>query len=487
VAIVGGAPISVGQAPWQVTVEAVFPTSKSSFESILCGGSVIDASHILTAAHCVFIAAPDERIPPGDFTVRAGTSNLKSHEAGELQDTVTSVRVHPYYTYIPNSGHVNPDDVAVLELAQPLALGPAVAPISPTPLGVYSAEGTAVDFTGFGEENPSTKELNGELYSLGMNVGSSTQCGGEKGEDNAVLLCARAPSGSPCDGDSGSALIAPGSSPELIGVMNDDAVIVGKGCTAGASSTFANVAAPEIQDFIDGSEEPPRAPRGGGASCTAANPIVGSSMTCQAGNWNNAPTYTYTFIASSNGEVLQSGASPEYKFSAAAEGSTIVMRLQATNAGGTGIDQTPPTGPIMPAAPAELEQPPAPSGHVSLAGASIAVRSDGEAAVKLSCKGTGTCRGKLTLTIKRMTKKGKKKQTKTETIGTATFSIAPGRTATIELKLNRAGRALLGAHHGRLSATLSILKSSPAPAQAHTGNVRLVRQQAATARGAKRR
>ena len=374
------------QAPWQVAVIAVFKTAKGSTESILCGGSIIDASHVLTAAHCVFIAPPDERIPPSDFTVRAGTSNLSSPEAEEQRVAVAGVRVHPYYTYTPDSGHVIPDDVAVLTLEEPLAFGLAVSPISLTPAGVYLAEGTVVGFTGFGEQNPSTKELNGKLYSLGMNVGSSEKCGGETGEDNAVVLCASSPSGAPCSGDSGSALTTLGSPPALLGVMNDGAVIAGKGCIAAGRDSFADVAAPEIQDFIDGSEEPPRAPRGGGAICTAVNPSVGGSMTCQAGNWSNAPTYTYTFIDSSSGQVLQSGASSEYTFSAAVQGSAVFMRLQATNAGGTGIDQTPPTAPVMPAAPVELELPPAPSGHVSLTGTHITTTSGGEATIKLTCE-----------------------------------------------------------------------------------------------------
>jgi hypothetical protein len=92
--------------------------------------------------------------------------------------------------------------------------------------------------------------------------------------------------------------------------------------------------------------------------------------------------------------------------------------------------------------------------------------------------GTGTCRGKLTLTVKTRDK-GKQRHAKTETIGMAAFSIPPGKTVTIKLKLNVAGRALLSADHGQLSATLTILKSSPAPVQTHTGNVRLVQQKAA--------
>ncbi len=469
-----------------MTVEAQFKTAKGSSESILCGGSIIDVSHVLTAAHCTFIAPPDERIPPSDFIVIAGTANLESHEAESRAVAVASVRVHPYYTYDPSSGHVNPDDVAILELAEPLMFGPAVGPISLAPAGVYPAEGTAVGFTGFGEQNPSTKELNGKLYSLGMNVGSSEKCGGEEGEEDSVILCASSPTGAPCSGDSGSALTTLGSPPALVGVMNDGVVIAGKGCITAGRDSFADVAAPEIQDFIDGSEEPPRAPRGEGASCTAVAPTVGGSMMCTPGTWSNEPSFTYTFVNGSNGQTLQSGASPEYKFTAADAGATVFMRLQATNSGGTGREQTPPTAPVAPAPGVTTEPPPAaPSGHVSLAGGtSIAVQGSDRAAVRLTCTGTGTgtCRGRLTLTARTRgggEGRGKKRRPEATTIiGIVSFSIPAGRTATVDLKLNAVGRELLGADHGRLNATLSILKSSPSPSQTHTDSVQLVLRKA---------
>jgi hypothetical protein len=112
------------------------------------------------------------------------------------------------------------------------------------------------------------------------------------------------------------------------------------------------------------------------------------------------------------------------------------------------------------------------SGSVSLAGTRITT-SRGEATIKLRCAGVSTCHGKLTLTSKT---RGKKRRSRTTTIGTAAFSVPPGKTAAIALRLNPAGRTLLSADHGRLSAALIILKSSPAPSQTHTENVHLVRQ-----------
>jgi len=128
------------------------------------------------------------------------------------------------------------------------------------------------------------------------------------------------------------------------------------------------------------------------------------------------------------------------------------------------------------AAKKKAEEETAATGSVLLNGSSITVQSGGEAVVKLACAGTTTCAGKLTLTVKGITKKGKK--AKMETIGTAAFSIPPNETTTIKLMLNAAGKALLGSDHGHLDATLSILKSSPAPSQTHTNSVHLVQQKA---------
>lgn len=45
--IIGGSPAAAGQFPWQVAVQ--FRTSAGNF---FCGGSLIDPSWVLTAAHC---------------------------------------------------------------------------------------------------------------------------------------------------------------------------------------------------------------------------------------------------------------------------------------------------------------------------------------------------------------------------------------------------------------------------------------------------
>jgi hypothetical protein len=118
------------------------------------------------------------------------------------------------------------------------------------------------------------------------------------------------------------------------------------------------------------------------------------------------------------------------------------------------------------------------TGGVSLTATSVSVQRNGMALVKLECLGIESCDGKLTLIANGIVRVRAKKKARAVTIGTVGFSIAGDEAKTIEFKLNTTGRALLKADHGRLSASLTILESSPAPAETHSENVHLAQQKA---------
>jgi hypothetical protein len=238
-AIVGGSEISIEQAPWQVIVESVIPDGPGTVLVLTCGGSILNESEILTAGHCVISPLTGTQIPADEIVVGAGISNLKVTTAQEQASLASEVRVHPYYN--PNAALPAPDDVAVLKLEKPFALaGPAAKPIVLISAGSLLQEGTATNLTGFGLENPLSEELDGTLNSIGMDLVSSRECGGEA---NALFLCAGTANGSLCHGDSGSALTVPGSPATQAGVADTTEVRAGR-CFDGGLGGFANVAAP---------------------------------------------------------------------------------------------------------------------------------------------------------------------------------------------------------------------------------------------------
>jgi hypothetical protein len=112
---------------------------------------------------------------------------------------------------------------------------------------------------------------------------------------------------------------------------------------------------------------------------------------------------------------------------------------------------------------------------VALINKSIAVQSHSRATLKLRrMAGTGGCSGTLRLTVKT---KIAKHRTRTSTIGTGRFSIAPGKVQIFPVKLNATARALLKARHGQLGASL-VIRLSPGPPRAQTASVHLALQKA---------
>jgi trypsin len=481
-AIVGGKLISIGDAPWQVAVVVRLPGKEPP---ILCGGSILDSERVLTAAHCTFGGEPGEEtpIPAGDFEVIAGASEL-GEEGGTVQARkVANVRVHPYFNLA--SGITGGDDVAVLELSEkltlePLQAGSAVAAIPPVAAGATPPEGAQVNLTGFGSESEQKALPDGKLYSLAMTLGFSRSCGGEA---NALFLCASVGGGTACHGDSGSGLTVGGSTPTLVGVT-DFLIVTGETeyCPAGISDGFVDLAAPEIRDFIEGSEAPPHAPRGGGASISGM-PVVGSSLSCQPGSWSEHPAFSFAFIDSASGRVLRSGPPSTYPLSEADVGRAILCEVWAANAGGTGIGRTEALPPIVPAPlaaqpPANALTAPAIAGEgakLSTIGTSISV-TGGAAIVKVACRARVRCGGKLTLTAERAARRGRRRIRSIVSIGSASVSIAANRTSTVRIQLVPVGRALLRSARGRLRAHLLIVQLQPAGAGPVLESVQLVRR-----------
>ena len=332
--VVGGTAIRIPSAPW-----AVFIRQSVSGGSLLCSGSILDSLHVVTAAHCLYDNAGVQASITA-LSIRAGISNYNSPQTGDAEQDrhVSSLRIHPGYS---GPGGVNPDDVAVLALSDPLDLsGPAVAAVSlPAASSAYPA-GAAVGLAGFGRES-STAAPDGSLNWLTAAVDPQGSCGGHSNsvipDDDAVALCAIPPAGTACTGDSGSGLVTTTGTRTLVGVLSAGPV----GCTGGGAAILTYVGAPEILRFIQGDDHPPVAPRK--SPTTFVNLSwrgvlsPGNTLTCASGDWDGAPSFAYAFANSQNGQLLQQGPSPTYVLRAPDTGATIFCAALATNDGGTAV------------------------------------------------------------------------------------------------------------------------------------------------------
>lgn len=123
--IVGGEPATDGEFPYIVSLQQ----SGSHF----CGGSLIDSTTVVTAAHCSDVSA-------GSVTVRGGTLSWSS---GGVTSGVSSIVVHPDY-----SASTTNNDVAVWKLSEPLE-GSGIEYVSLPSQGSDPSANTSVTVAGW--------------------------------------------------------------------------------------------------------------------------------------------------------------------------------------------------------------------------------------------------------------------------------------------------------------------------------------------------
>ena len=147
----------------------------------LCGGTIIDESYVMTAAHCL---ADDVR--PRDITVYAGSLQV----LGGMTRAVTELHIHPYY-----HGNQHTNDIAIMKLDRPLDLSrsdvakiclPTTAPTSEE----YPAPGTTLMTVGWGTLW-SGGDISETLQQVSIQaVGAPTTYCQNIIKDSALQLCA---------------------------------------------------------------------------------------------------------------------------------------------------------------------------------------------------------------------------------------------------------------------------------------------------------
>jgi secreted trypsin-like serine protease len=206
--ILGGSGSTTDDAPWVVALT-------DRYGNQFCGGTLIRAGEVVTAAHCAHDPLTGAERSPEDVRVIAGRTDLRSSQGSEAE--VDDVWVHPGYEDFTTG-----DDLAVLKLSAPLPQRPLPV-VAPGETAPYEP-GAMARVYGWGrtsENGPNSDSLR----SVEVPVAADDACrSAYPNYDPRSMFCAGYPEGGrdACAGDSGGPIVAGG---RLIGVVS-----YGTGC-----------------------------------------------------------------------------------------------------------------------------------------------------------------------------------------------------------------------------------------------------------------
>jgi secreted trypsin-like serine protease len=198
-----------------------------------CGGTLVSATKVVTAAHCMVDETTSSVRVVGGRTYRNGTNGTVSK--------VTKIWIHPSYTDATNG-----DDVAVLTLATAMPYT-AASYVTSSQTSVYAA-GTTARIIGWGTTSSSGSSSN-QLRTATVPTVSNSSCTSSYGSSYIAsdMVCAGYTSGGvdTCQGDSGGPLMIGGV---LAGITS-----WGEGCAAAGYpgvytrlTTFSSLVATQV-------------------------------------------------------------------------------------------------------------------------------------------------------------------------------------------------------------------------------------------------
>ncbi|XP_078738580.1 serine protease 27-like [Lampetra fluviatilis] len=199
--VVGGRPVAGGRWPWQVSLHYD--------ASLVCGGSIVAPSWVVTAAHCVV-----HNPLPGLWKAYAGLVEQPSIIAPYL--VVDKVYFHSLYD-TQSSDY----DVALLRLQGPAHFSDSVSPVCLPGAELDSRPGQMCWITGWGQTYEYENVVSATLQEARVPLLSSALCnsgGYYWGAITPRMVCAGYAEGGidGCQGDSGGPLVCAGATRWLL-------------------------------------------------------------------------------------------------------------------------------------------------------------------------------------------------------------------------------------------------------------------------------
>lgn len=194
--IVGGTPARKNSWPFQV---ALLNNGRQ-----FCGASLLDSTHILTAAHCVAHMS--------SYDVAKLEAALGMHSLKPIDPEAKRIKIKRVTRHKGFNSRTLYNDIAILTLASPVTFGPTMSPVClPSAGSTTTYEGKEAAVIGWGalKEGGSQPSV---LQQVTVLVQSNTECKKNYGNDAPGgivdhMICAAYPNKDSCSGDSGGPMI----------------------------------------------------------------------------------------------------------------------------------------------------------------------------------------------------------------------------------------------------------------------------------------
>jgi len=220
--VVGGWEAIPHQYPWMA---ALFID-----DMYFCGGSILDETHILTAAHCTDGAS--------FVNVMLGAHNVRlESEEGRIEIRSEVHVEHP--GWMPA---VLRNDLAIITLPEPITWTDKISPICLPVADGNLYEGTLATLSGWGKSSDSATSISPELRKTNTTVMANSRCSTVYGAiitDNHLCISTTDGHGS-CNGDSGGPL----SDVSEDGIFSEIGIVsfgLSLGCSIGFPAGFTRV------------------------------------------------------------------------------------------------------------------------------------------------------------------------------------------------------------------------------------------------------